>query len=388
MLTTTILVIFGGVFAGVYLYHRQLEYIGWLSLAYAAALAAFFSDINRNSFPSSASADLAANTFFWLISIAILLAFTARAKTTMPWGQVLILVVIGYFGQFWFIYGYADIIARSLASDTIGAALIAIILPILWRNRVTRVDHTIFWMLAIISLVWFIRPFIVYFVLGETHSHESYTTSSYALVLHITSAVAALAGAVIMLITVGYDMIVEYQRANTTDSLTGALNRRGYDELLENEGAADYPGNVGRAVIIFDLDRFKQVNDDYGHAVGDAVLSRVGQTARNLIEHHGILARIGGEEFAVILHKTSSGVRDEIAEHLRLSLSLVIHPELPHPSTVTASLGTALIQQGESLKRAIRRADIALYSAKDGGRNCVVHADPVEPARKTISAVA
>lgn len=120
-----------------------------------------------------------------------------------------------------------------------------------------------------------------------------------------------------------------------------------------------------------DLDNFKQVNDNYGHNVGDLILQRTANLIKSIVEGHGATARIGGEEFVIFLEKQTKETILLFAESLRQSLELQNHPEIRQGQKSTASFGVAAVDPLDSLEKVLDNADKALYIAKNDGRNCV-----------------
>ncbi len=371
ILTMAILGLFSVVFLIVYLYDHNQRFAGWCSAAYTVALIAFLTDLKRTAFTPIA-ADFLSNGLMWLVGVCLFLAYHARLNSKPPLQSIGTLFVSAILVQSWFSYIHNDLILRSLSANLFGGFILIASLPLLWRHITNAINRAIFWFMALLSANYLIRPFLVYFIMDAQHTHETYVGSSAAMALHMTLAVFSLAGAVILLVAMGHDIIMRLHQKVVIDPLTRVMNRRGYEELLEDKMNGPQARQAGRAVMMIDVDSFKKINDHYGHQAGDEVLKRIAQAAYAIVEHHGILARVGGEEFAVILSQTSSALMHEIAEHLRLAFGLLVHPELPAGEMVTASFGLASTQQDETLKRALRRADIALYVAKDRGRNRVV----------------
>ena len=160
------------------------------------------------------------------------------------------------------------------------------------------------------------------------------------------------------------------------DPLTGVDNRRAlFAHLRELLAAAPPPEPHG--LLLVDLDHFKRVNDSQGHPAGDAVLVAVAEKLRNSIGARGNLARLGGEEFAVVLSGAGRETALELAEELRDAVAEVAVPEIVKPGQVTASIGVALFNGHQSLDDWMRAVDRALYAAKARGRNCVVEATNV-----------
>ena len=166
---------------------------------------------------------------------------------------------------------------------------------------------------------------------------------------------------------------LELRLIATTDSLTGTLTRRSFD--LEVSREIDRASRYGRPLsfILFDIDRFKAINDQYGHATGDVVLYQVARLCMSSLRTVDFVGRIGGEEFAVVLPETADAGARETAERLR---SAVAHSVINASSTaisVTASFGVATLLGCEAgFDNALKRADAALYQAKKAGRNRTV----------------
>ena len=164
----------------------------------------------------------------------------------------------------------------------------------------------------------------------------------------------------------------ELERLSMLDSLTGVPNRRHLDERAAAEMALMRRKSTLLALVLFDLDHFKMINDTYGHAAGDIVLKTVAETARGLLRPSDFIARIGGEEFTLLLPRTNMQGAATIADRIRQSLMAlnVTYAEFRIP--VTASFGVTLLAESDAdIAEAMSRADIALYRAKRDGRNMV-----------------
>ena len=158
------------------------------------------------------------------------------------------------------------------------------------------------------------------------------------------------------------DVIANYQRQSEHDGLTGLLNRRAFD------AAAESCLSDGGAVIFCDIDHFKQVNDRFGHEAGDDVICTFALLLARTGHHAG---RIGGEEFALLLPDKTSEEAFALADMIRARFNDTMHPVLSAGERLSASFGVAACAAGESPRTAFRRADVALYEAKEGGRNRV-----------------
>ena len=156
------------------------------------------------------------------------------------------------------------------------------------------------------------------------------------------------------------------------DELTGIYNRKFFEKRVVEEMEIADRANEHISLIIFDLDRFKLVNDNFGHQFGDEVLKRTTQIAGDLIRKTDFLNRVGGEEFAIILPNTNKAQAVFVAEKVRKALEDNKHFKV---GQVTGSFGVAERMKAESLRSWYKRADNALYQAKNTGRNRVVDSD-------------
>lgn len=159
----------------------------------------------------------------------------------------------------------------------------------------------------------------------------------------------------------------QIQNLSQIDPLTSTLNRRSIDQSLEN---LSHDRHASYAIVLLDLDLFKNINDQFGHHMGDAVLIAVGQKLSEHLRENDIVGRYGGEEFILILKRSSQHRAQRIAERCRAAIeSLVIEHEDGRSIRITASFGIALSANKLKPQQLLNQADKALYAAKAGGRN-------------------
>lgn len=156
------------------------------------------------------------------------------------------------------------------------------------------------------------------------------------------------------------------------DPLTGLKNRRGFERAIEELGGLD-----GTALLVVDIDHFKQVNDTHGHLLGDKAVRAIGRILHENIKRRDLVGRWGGEEFTVLLPHTSIAGAGAVAEQFRAAVERLRIRKMDGTELegcLTISLGVAVAQDGEGFDDLMRRADGALYRAKREGRNrvCVV----------------
>ncbi len=161
----------------------------------------------------------------------------------------------------------------------------------------------------------------------------------------------------------------ELERLATIDPLTGLLNRRAIEPILDKEMNRRKRFNHPVSFLLLDLDHFKQINDEYGHAAGDEVLSKVAETVKFNIRTTDNVARWGGEEFVVVAANTNVKHAVMLGEKIRKAIMSIHFKGI---RTVTASVGVAEYHPDEDFQHWYECADSALYKAKDGGRNRVL----------------
>lgn len=165
-----------------------------------------------------------------------------------------------------------------------------------------------------------------------------------------------------------------------TDVLTGLLNRRALFERMSEDTAMR-----GDAVIVFDLDNFKTINDLNGHAAGDEVLRRFADAVRHNLRPGDIAARSGGEEFVLVLRKASLPLAASTAERIRAMLAESCVDTTNGPVRAAASAGVAMASEaGERFEDVLNRADLSLYRAKTGGRDRVITELKLHSVRSAI----
>ena len=234
------------------------------------------------------------------------------------------------------------------------------------------------------SAVWaFPALFICYFVLPRRQAHLFglflLAGASLAL-LHIAGPAGAVRMVAAMALTLAMinvvlgvigDLQQALLRQAHTDPLTGAWNRRYFDEQLASIARPAQTDRVPNALLALDIDHFKAINDRHGHATGDAVLQAVVRLVRQRKRESDLLFRIGGEEFVLLLPRTRLEDAARVAEQLR---QLIEQHELVPGVRVTVSMGLSAQQVASGAQEWLAAADAALYEAKRSGRNRVVTA--------------
>jgi len=165
------------------------------------------------------------------------------------------------------------------------------------------------------------------------------------------------------------EALVEVRKFASVDSLTDILNRGHMEQRINEELARGYRYGFPISLVMFDIDHFKNVNDEFGHDAGDLVLKKMAATVKHSIRETDMLGRWGGEEFMILLPYTNEAIADKVAKKLCRILEVTDHGEY---GKITASFGVAQWDGIESFERLYKRLDKALYTAKEQGRNRVV----------------
>jgi diguanylate cyclase (GGDEF)-like protein len=173
-----------------------------------------------------------------------------------------------------------------------------------------------------------------------------------------------------------YRLQQELETSAITDPLTGAKNRRYFMPQLEREIGKAQRSQTDLSVLMLDIDMFKNVNDSYGHPTGDLVIINLSTVCNSIAREVDVVARFGGEEFAILLADCNEEQANQVAERIRNDIAKQkIVSEGGEEFSYTVSIGVACLQEVDVAGSAlISRVDKALYVAKQSGRNCVVRA--------------
>lgn len=158
------------------------------------------------------------------------------------------------------------------------------------------------------------------------------------------------------------------RRIAAYDSLTSLLNRRKFDEILESEIQKERRQSSGLTLVFCDIDHFKNVNDQYGHSVGDNVLKQFAKRLQDSVRETDIVARWGGEEFVILLPNTEEEASERLANKIQTEMESF---EFDLVGKITTSIGVTHLKDEDSREAMLKRVDKALYAAKGKGRNRV-----------------
>lgn len=164
----------------------------------------------------------------------------------------------------------------------------------------------------------------------------------------------------------------QLHQQSVRDGLTGLYNRRFFFELCEKNLSLDMRHHLTSVLMVLDVDQFKCINDRFGHPLGDSALVHLGRVMQSVLRSEDVLARIGGDEFAILLPNTTLSAATSLAERLRLQVMQSPLP-LPDGDKLVITISAGLVENGERelMESLYTRADQMLYQAKQSGRNCV-----------------
>lgn len=284
------------------------------------------------------------------------------ARWPMAW-----LVGLAFAVRIYYVYVGEPFYMRVYALNFGLAAQLAVGTWRLWRERPElRLERALRLLFALLILSFFVRTHSTV-PASVAVSKASLADSSFWWVLQLSMLVFSLLFAMLYAAITMRDALVQLQDERNRDPLTQLLNRRAFWEMLKH---GDQRRAIG-TVLVCDVDHFKQVNDRWGHAAGDAVLQGVARTLQGCVREGDLVARFGGEEFVLLLYgvvpKEAALVAERIRQHLRhMDVGL-----LPPEHRITASFGVAPLLALSHLNQAIAQADRLLYAAKAAGRDCV-----------------
>lgn len=355
---------------------------GWWSAAFLCISGGFSVPAGYAAYPSSLwgiVADVLFATGFLLFSQALLYrwrpGWLLSARFAI-WATSILLSGVGI--------ALGNLPLELVASDFGCFLLIGLPLVAGRQHLDGHADRALFAAAALTALDNLVRGSTVPLTLRD----GDFSNSEYAFLMQALASIFGLFLALSALATQVVDLLARYRREAMIDPLTGLLNRRGFDEAV----AALDPMDAGSgSLIVCDIDHFKTINDQFGHARGDQVIAALARRLHDTSPPGALTARFGGEEFVLFLPGTDAARAAEIANEVRLGFATETGRSLGLHRPLTASFGLSAIQRTDgSVHDCIARADEALYEAKARGRNrlCVRRAlsapdaPPPKAARK------
>lgn len=310
-----------------------------------------------------------------------------------PWRVMLALIAAFMAVHSWFLYRDYDMVARTAAASLTLAALYLLgtwrltVAP--WRGaRLARIYAAAGWWALTLAMA--LRAALAFAGIGTGSANvpamEANITYLLAFIAAPITSTAALLGLIMMTVRRLADereqalaearvATEHYRELATYDWLTGAYNRRPFMDRAGEQLSLCRRSGQPFSLLLIDLDRFKLINDSYGHAGGDAALRHTAQCVRKELRDYDVFGRLGGEEFAVALAGAGPAQAMQVSDRLRAAIAAGTICHEAHSFGITMSGGVVTARDGDSIDALLSAADVALYRAKNGGRNRVEAAD-------------
>lgn len=346
--------------------NRALKYIGMLGLSYAVRSLCFGIFYFAFSLQNPILRYLA--NIFLLFAIMLLSVGLSNRRLREPrYGALLAIAAITLAPLYYYQFIEPNLLVRVIILNT-GLAVLSLLmlLDVAKSPRRSPVEQVLLGLLLVSCAGYLLRPL---FLTASGASSEQFE-GSYWLVVSISDALICAMTAVGVFAVIASDVMDEIKTDAQIDTLSGLFNRRGFEpralRALEERLAGNPP-----AMILADLDHFKSINDLFGHSGGDLIIRRFSEILKQEAPSDAIMARLGGEEFAVMLPSNASTSAYQLAEELRTAFKQIAFDTVAGEAHPTASFGVAIAREDEGLSSLIERADHALYRAKGSGRDRV-----------------
>jgi diguanylate cyclase (GGDEF)-like protein len=261
-------------------------------------------------------------------------------------------------------------------------------LIVIRSGRRMLLDRLLVFVSSAAALSYLAKPLIAWRI-GGADTPQNYLASDYAAISQSLGSVILIALALVLLLVMMRDMTIEMIARSETDPLSGLRNRRGFEVHGEQMIANAIHGHQPLTLVTVDIDRFKTINDRFGHPVGDKVIIAVAELLSSATGEGDLVARLGGEEFALVLAGQEIEQAARSAELMRQRVQTELSQAVGNAQVVSASFGLAQLSPDEALSSLARRSDLALYEAKNTGRNKVslapLEQTPTRPARPVLA---
>ncbi|MEM1401922.1 MAG: GGDEF domain-containing protein [Pseudomonadota bacterium] len=378
LMPALVFTIFTLAFFGIWYQYRTFTSAGYFALSYLSGVVGFGFDFveglqaEKSSFLMTA-VHAFGDFFYLLIPLFFVLGAAQRFGQQVPIRTLAVLMCVGTAGMLWFWFGEENTRLRSYVVSTSCSLMLISAVPLIYRRKRPVSDRALAWLVlaSAVVLVW--STVVSQYYAEENLLMLNFWQSTFLATLNFTVAAISLSIAVVLLMGFGSLIISDLRKQSTTDVLSGVQNRRGFESAAEAEIQRALQSGAPLSLVMADLDHFKTLNDTYGHDVGDLVIREFAGLLDGVCRSADSVGRVGGEEFCILLPGAGVNTAREIAEKARATLS---SRELLNSAgaavKVTASFGVAELSAGQSYADLYKRADSALYAAKDSGRDVVV----------------
>jgi diguanylate cyclase (GGDEF)-like protein len=353
-------------------YDRRRESARWIALGYIIGMSNFLFEFAIATLGTSTALVLAGYASF-LAALAIFNVGVARKYSVpAPWVTMSVVFIVSVVTCYLIKDMPRQSFMRMLIYQSPYFIMQAIAVGIVAQAKSRSFpDNLLMALLAASGLQFLSKPFLFRAFGGTGDSPDQYLTTNYALFSQSMGTIFAMAVALMLLVILVRDVLAEANTRSETDTLSGLLNRGGFEAHAATAVQEARRLGVPVSLVISDLDHFKSINDNFGHAAGDKVIVTFARFLRSAMAEHHVAGRVGGEEFAILLPGTNLVAARLFAEGARNAFASLTVEGMPATKRFTASFGVAELAGGENITDIMARADKALYLAKNSGRDCV-----------------
>ncbi|MBL8576596.1 MAG: GGDEF domain-containing protein [Mesorhizobium sp.] len=358
-------------FLALWLYRRDRPHLVLIAMAYTGSAVGFL--LQYFTLPIGLPATkLFSNLGFMVASLGIAATVIRQCGRQVPWFGMGLFVVGGLAGFSWFIFVEPDITLRVLLLNfSIGGISLVVAAELRVIRDKTPIQKVMLALAVLSGMNFLVRPVVSVALNGPFTGYENLYSSLYWTTALFSHAILSLMIALCLFTVEALDLTATLRSESLTDPLSGLLNRRGFETKASKLLDSCISSGLPVSLVVADLDRFKSLNDRHGHAAGDKVIIEFATRLRDAAGSRAVAARIGGEEFAVLLPMADPAAARLFAEAVRTVFSGNAIAGLPLDVRVTGSFGISSHSGGESLDDMLHRADEALYHAKKSGRDGV-----------------
>ncbi len=372
--------IFATAFGVVAAYARSAVGARWLALAYGLGIVNPILEFMLPGQVDPRPVQLAIFAVFLFAVSLCIVGLSRHYRLTPPWRTLGVIIVVSLFVNVLILDMPRSSLLRGILYQAPYFAVQVVGVAVVLRYRQRKaLDVALMALFAAGGLHFLLKPALAA-LFGSGASARDYITSTYAAISQSVGAMLLIANGLIMLLIIVRDSMAEITARSETDTLSGLLNRRGFEGRADRLLAAAQRTGGPAAVVVADLDHFKAINDSYGHEAGDRVIAAFAD-ALGAADERTVIARMGGEEFAVFIAGADLAAAGLYAEGARKVFARLAIPSLRPERRLSASFGVAQLGAGDSLSDLLRRADAALYEAKKSGRDrvCLAGEEPARP---------
>lgn len=366
LLNTSMAAIFCIALFAIWRNNRALNYIRIFGLSYAIRSLCFGIFYFAFSLENPVLR-YSANIFLLLAIVLLAIGLSNRRGRPPRYGPLLAIGTFTLGPLHYYQFVDPNLLARVIILNAgLSVLSLLMLLDVARTSRRSPVEQVLLGLLLVSCAGYLLRPL---FLIASGASGQRFE-GSYWLVVSISDALICAMTAVGAFAIIASDVMDGIKSDALTDALSGLFNRRGFEPraLRAMERQAD---GKSAALILGDLDHFKSINDQFGHTSGDLIIRRFSGVLKDKAPGGAILARLGGEEFAIMLPPGASVSAAELADEIRTTFKEIAPDILSGEVSPTVSFGVAIARENENLQALIERADRALYKAKGDGRDCV-----------------